>query len=116
MTPEPNLSLSSEDLDILGMTCAACVRRVDKALRAVPGVQDAHVNLVTNRATVRFDAALTTQSALEAAVAKAGYEIAKPEPAAETKSRADILAEAEAREQRAIRRDFVIALALSLPP
>jgi P-type Cu+ transporter len=116
VNPEPNLDLSSEDLDILGMTCAACVRRVDKALRAVPGVQDAHVNLVTNRATVRFDAAVTTQAALEAAIAKAGYEVAKPEPAAETKSRADVLADAEAREQRAIRRDFIIALALSVPP
>ena len=39
-----------------GMTCAACVRRVEKALEAVEGVDKASVNLATNRAEIRFDA------------------------------------------------------------
>ena len=35
-----------------GMTCAACVRRVEEAIKSVPGVKDAMVNLATSRATV----------------------------------------------------------------
>ena len=59
------------DIDIAGMTCASCVARVEKALRAVPGVADASVNLATERATVR-GAALDT-AALVGAVERAGY-------------------------------------------
>jgi Cu+-exporting ATPase len=59
--------------DISGMTCASCVARVEKAIRAVPGVHDAGVNLVTERARVRGTAAPT---AVLAAVRKAGYEAA----------------------------------------
>ena len=43
-TPEVAQSL---DLGIGGMTCASCVGRVERALRKVPGVQDATVNLAT---------------------------------------------------------------------
>lgn len=38
---------------IEGMTCASCVNRVEKAIKAVPGVMDASVNLATEKATVR---------------------------------------------------------------
>ncbi|NJM08086.1 heavy-metal-associated domain-containing protein [Candidatus Gracilibacteria bacterium] len=61
------------DLPITGMTCASCVMRVEKALKKVPGVQDASVNLATEQASVRFDAAQATPGQIEAAVAKAGY-------------------------------------------
>jgi len=40
------------DLGIGGMTCASCVARVEKALRKVPGVQDASVNLATESARI----------------------------------------------------------------
>ena len=45
------------DLGIAGMTCASCVGRVERALRKVPGVQDATVNLATERAHIVVDAA-----------------------------------------------------------
>ncbi|WP_432239341.1 heavy metal translocating P-type ATPase [Herbaspirillum robiniae] len=61
-------------LDIEGMSCASCVNRVEKALRAVPGVADASVNLATERATAH--AAATVEAAqLAAAVEKAGYRV-----------------------------------------
>ena len=41
------------ELGVGGMTCASCVAHVEKALRAVPGVIDAEVNLATERARVR---------------------------------------------------------------
>ncbi len=60
-------------LDIEGMTCAACVRRVEKALEKVDGVESASVNLATERATVTYDPTTATADNLTDAVQKAGY-------------------------------------------
>ena len=57
-----------------GMTCASCVARVEKALKAVPGVESASVNLATEKATVRADPGIGFD-ALSAAVEKAGYDV-----------------------------------------
>jgi Cu+-exporting ATPase len=62
-------------LPILGMTCASCVARVEKALRKVPGVVRADVNLATERATVEHLPSVT-RADLAAAVKGAGYEVA----------------------------------------
>ena len=59
-------------LEIVGMTCASCVGRVEKALMKVPGVLSASVNLATERATVHALPSVTT-AILRAAVEKAGY-------------------------------------------
>lgn len=40
-------------LEIAGMTCASCVNHVEKALRTIPGVSDAEVNLALEKARVR---------------------------------------------------------------
>src|SRR3954452_19774835 len=60
-------------LAIEGMTCASCVGRVEKALKKVPGVQAAEVNLATQTAEVRTAGAGLDPAALTAAVEKAGY-------------------------------------------
>ncbi|MGZ6844634.1 MAG: heavy metal translocating P-type ATPase [Blastococcus sp.] len=60
-------------LDIGGMTCASCVRRVEKALSKVEGVGTAEVNLATEVATVTFDPRQVGLAELSAAVGKAGY-------------------------------------------
>ena len=57
-----------------GMTCASCVARVEKALKSVPGVMYASLNLATERATVRA-APGTSFESMHAAVEKAGYEL-----------------------------------------
>ena len=59
-------------LDISGMTCASCVRRVERALGKVPGVETASVNLATETARVTLAAPVEADS-LIAAVTKAGY-------------------------------------------
>lgn len=61
-------------LDISGMSCAACVARVERAIRKVPGVAEVSVNLATERATVA--ARDVPADALVQAVARAGYEAA----------------------------------------
>jgi P-type Cu+ transporter len=63
---------------VLGMTCASCVGRVERALRAVPGVADVSVNPATELADVRADAGTDPQAlavAMSAAVADAGYSL-----------------------------------------
>ncbi|WP_374594750.1 copper ion binding protein, partial [Aquabacterium sp.] len=59
-------------LDVQGMTCASCVARVEKALKKVPGVDDAAVNLAVEQARVAGTAGLGD---LVAAVRRAGYEV-----------------------------------------
>jgi len=61
------------DLPISGMTCASCAGRVERALRSVAQVSDAHVNLASERA--RVQAPVEQLPALVAAVEKAGYEV-----------------------------------------
>ncbi|MEH0164859.1 heavy metal translocating P-type ATPase [Roseateles microcysteis] len=60
------------DLQVLGMTCASCVMRVEKALMEVPGVSAVSVNLATERATVQAVATIS-EADLSLAVEKAGY-------------------------------------------
>ncbi|PLU07195.1 copper-translocating P-type ATPase [Sinorhizobium medicae] len=79
----------TEEIPIEGMTCASCVSRVEKALKAVPGVADASVNLATEKATVRLVSGSAEISALEAAVRGAGYGIRKATPAEAMKEDVD---------------------------
>lgn len=56
-----------------GMTCASCVGRVERALRKLPGVGDARVNLATSRADVEFDPARVDEAKLFDQVRNEGY-------------------------------------------
>ena len=75
------------DIGVGGMTCASCVMRVERALRKVPGVQDAAVNLATESARVHYAAAPQIEARLRRAVRDAGYE---PRTAAEADAAADL--------------------------
>jgi Cu+-exporting ATPase len=72
--------VTSVELGIEGMTCAACQARVERALARTPGVQAASVNLLLDSATVTFDPSQTSRDALVAAVHAAGYGVAAPPP------------------------------------
>src|SRR5436309_12689959 len=65
-------------LPIEGMTCASCVRRVERALGKVAGVSEASVNLATEKARVVYDAGLADPDQLRAAVEKGGYKVGAP--------------------------------------
>jgi P-type Cu+ transporter len=67
---------------VTGMTCASCVRRIEKALNRVEGVRDASVNLATEQARVSFDPGLTSVDQMRAAVEKAGYTVGEPRQSA----------------------------------
>ncbi|MDB4988744.1 MAG: Lead, cadmium, zinc and mercury transporting ATPase, partial [Myxococcaceae bacterium] len=135
-TPGPKLDSSvrgadeTSDFPVQGMTCASCVARVERALASVPGVYEARVNLATQRATVRYGAALTTPEHLTEAVRALGYQVpagtlssqpSSQPSAARTRShvsprqRALALAAAEQRAEQGLRRDLLVAAALSAP-
>jgi P-type Cu+ transporter len=67
------------ELTIEGMTCASCVARVERALKAVPGVAEASVNLMTETATVSAADSVPFES-LHRAVVNAGYEARELKP------------------------------------
>ncbi|HEX5322939.1 MAG TPA: heavy metal translocating P-type ATPase [Capsulimonadaceae bacterium] len=86
------MAKATTTLDVTGMHCAACVGRIERFLKKVKGVEDASVNLATNRALVTHDPADTTPESLIGAVEKAGYgaalvreQTASPQPSAPTR-------------------------------
>ncbi|MCD7109327.1 heavy metal translocating P-type ATPase [Rhizobium sp. DKSPLA3] len=102
--------LATHAFPIEGMSCASCVARVEKALAAVPGVQEASVNLATETATVRLVEG-TDIAAIEAAIVKAGYAV---RPQAEGQPETDA-GDRQSREARRLARAFTIAAVLTLP-
>lgn len=62
-----------QDLNVFGMTCAACATRVEKALNKSEGVSKANVNLVTENAAVYYDPEIVTKENLIEIVEHAGY-------------------------------------------
>ena len=101
------------EVEIEGMTCASCVRRVEKAIAAVPGVKTASVNLATERATIETLGG-TARSAIDAAIRKAGYEPRRTDASAAA-ANSDSREEARYREFSHLKRDFAIAALLTLP-
>jgi Cu+-exporting ATPase len=80
-------STTTLDLGVGGMTCASCVSRVERALKKVPGVQSAAVNLATESARVTFSGGDDMGAVLRRAVRDAGYE---PRAAAAAIDAADV--------------------------
>ncbi|MCF8156933.1 MAG: heavy metal translocating P-type ATPase [Rhodoferax sp.] len=73
--PPPTASM---DIAIGGMTCASCSGRVERALKKVPGVQEAAVNLATESARIVYVEGEQMQARLRRAVRDAGYEVRTP--------------------------------------
>ena len=105
------------DLTITGMHCAACVGRVEQAIKRVPGVKDATVNLLAERAAVTFDAKQTQPRDMIAAVDVAGFDASLANMdhfAPPTEGMQPPPADRRTEAQELTRR-FLVALALTLP-
>ncbi|QED28122.1 copper-translocating P-type ATPase [Microvenator marinus] len=98
------------DLSVEGMTCASCVGQVERALKEVPGVVEATVNLATERAHVR---GFADSDALVAAIAKAGYTARPIDMGAAVDDEA--ANERKDAERTQLKRDLTIAAVLTLP-
>ena len=109
---DTRVSLRKTTIAIEGMHCAACVAKVEKALRAVPGVSNANVNFSTEQANVTYDESLSGFETLRRAIVDAGYE-----PMAAVESReARIAAQEEAHrlELSRLKRKIVVGAMVSL--
>lgn len=95
--------------EIRGMTCAACARRVEKAIGKLPGVSGAFVNLATEKATVSYDPAVISPEQIREAVEKAGYEAVDPA----TKPVTD--QDRKEKETRTLWTKFIVAAVFALP-
>jgi P-type Cu+ transporter len=108
-TDAPPAQVETLDLNVTGMTCAACQANVQRALKRQPGVAEASVNLMTGQARVVFDPSLVRRSQLVTAVETVGYgaQIPADETSAVAAQEAHDAAQAE--EFRALTRKATIA-------
>ena len=69
------VSVEQQEFLVSGMSCAACSARVESRLNALPGVQQASVNLAASKAVVRYIPGLITVSEIESTVRELGYDV-----------------------------------------
>lgn len=104
--------LAELTFDIDGMSCASCVGRVERALKAVPGVAEAAVNLAAGTASVRILEDAVDASTIAKAATAAGYPAT---PRSEGDDAAAGRDERMAAEEAALKRDVVVAAILATP-
>jgi Cu+-exporting ATPase len=97
---------AEQTLDVRGMTCASCVAHVEGALKELPGVTAATVNLGLATARVRYVPGLVTTSQMKRAVREVGYEAQERDPGVEALDRER---QSRAEEIRRQGRNLVIA-------
>ncbi|MBF24690.1 copper-translocating P-type ATPase [Neopusillimonas maritima] len=96
-------------LSVQGMTCASCVGRVERVLKKLPGVEQANVNLATERAEIDVTDASLVQQAIQA-IQKVGYQAAVVSEGGD-----DHLADRQQAEVAHLRMQLWVALLLTLP-
>ncbi|MES9885734.1 MAG: heavy metal translocating P-type ATPase [Candidatus Sedimenticola sp. 6PFRAG1] len=100
------------DLDITGMTCAACSARLERVLGKLPGVESAAVNLATERASITVPAGAVPIESLIGAVKKAGFDAS---PTVTAKAQREIREQENQRRSRAELNKLITAVVLTLP-
>ena len=110
---EVNTESSDKEITIPigGMTCAACVQRIERAVRKLDGVTSASVNLATETATIKYIPSAVRISQIKAAITKLGYTPLERHSAA-------FIDEDKLRKQKAIRTlwvKFLVSAAFGIP-
>ncbi len=108
---EPQAAPGTNQLKIIGMTCAACATRIEKVVGKIDGVLSVSVNLATERLTCTLDAEKTNMAAVRQAVEKAGYqwaEVAQKSSVDEDKIRKE-------KEIKTLWRKFTVAAIFTVP-
>src|SRR3990172_2479656 len=72
---EKQTKIEELTVPVAGVTCAACVTTIEKALRGLPGVREASVSLAGGKAAVRLDPGACTLPDIERAIEDVGYEV-----------------------------------------
>jgi Cu+-exporting ATPase len=115
------------ELPLLGMHCASCAGRIEKALNKAPGVEEANINFATTRATVHYNPQQTDPQQLREVVQRIGYDAIVPQASTpapgESEERSqdqefeisDAEQKARDSEYAAQKNKFFIALVLTIP-
>ncbi|GHT56384.1 copper-translocating P-type ATPase [Spirochaetia bacterium] len=98
----------SKVFNIQGMTCAVCAKTVERVTRKLSGVDEANVNLATEKLNITFDPELLSPAIIKAAVTKAGYKALED-------IGDDELADKKQGEISALRRRFILSAVFALP-
>ncbi|MBS2969190.1 copper-translocating P-type ATPase [Metabacillus sp. KIGAM252] len=69
-----NSQLKETNIGISGMTCAACAVRIEKGLKKMEGIEEAHVNLALERSSIQYDAKTVSLSEIQTKIRELGYE------------------------------------------
>lgn len=98
-------------IPISGMTCAACVKAVERAVGKLTGVEEVAVNLATEKARVVYDPEKTRISEIKQSIEKAGYKALE----AETGEQIDKERERREKEVKALWKRFLVAIIFTAP-
>lgn len=102
------VSTERVDLDVTGMTCAACAARIEKGLKKLPGVIDANVNLTMERATVHYNPGEISPGQMIEKIKDLGY-------GASQREETGIKEDERGKEIKIQKTRFFVSAALSLP-
>lgn len=106
--------MDETQIQVGGMTCAACVGHVEKALKAIPGVEQVEVNLATEKAYIHHQQVEARQ--MVQAIEKAGYTGQLPQGNTQnTADQAALTRQHKQLELRHLQQQFVIGCVLSAP-
>jgi Cu+-exporting ATPase len=98
-------------LTIVGMTCEACAKRVEKALQKTDGVLEVVVNFATEKALIKYDSQIVALSTLKQVVVSAGYTVLD----VESETAVDVDRLRKEKEVRLLWKKFMVSAAFSLP-
>ncbi|MDN5277483.1 MAG: P-type Cu+ transporter [Clostridiales bacterium] len=99
-------------ISIGGMTCAACAKAIERAIKRLPGVDEVSVNLATEKARVVYNPAMVRLSEIKQAIIKAGY---KPLEAEDGEQRVDQEKLRRQRELKDLRTRLVVSIIFAVP-
>lgn len=102
--------ISKIEFAVKGMTCAACVAAVERALKGLEGVMNVNVNLASEKATVEYIPTLVSFTDFKRVIAQAGYSAEEI-----TEEYADKEKELREREFKELKKRFIISALLTAP-
>ncbi len=102
--------LKEVSIPIEGMTCASCVRAVEKSINKLDGIEEVSINITTNKAYIKYDSAKARVSNIKQSIKKAGYK-----PLTIEKDNDESYVNENEKQYRKMRRELYFAFAFTIP-
>ncbi len=103
--------MKKETIKVTGMTCASCVRAIERNVSKVEGVSTVNVNLATERVEVEYDAGSTEMTTIKETIRRAGYTVVETEPG----DLVDYERELREKEKKSFRMRLLVAIIFTIP-